>query len=110
MPARHAEARNIVFPEQAVPQDDSSMKILTSLALIDPAVLPALRMAGTVFLMINLIGGAYIFLNRHRFFDRDPNVTNDVAAVRHLRVEVVLVPWLALTATLLGLLIRFWLT
>ena len=40
--------------------------------------------------MINLIGGAYIFLNRHRFFDRDPNVTNDVAAVRHLRVEVVL--------------------
>ena len=71
------------------------MKILTSLALIDPAVLPALRMAGTVFLMINLIGGAYIFLNRHRFFDRNPNVTNDVAAVRHLSVEVVLVPWLA---------------
>ena len=85
------------------------MKNLTSLALIDPAVLPALRIAGTIFLIINLIGGAYIFLNRHRFFDRDPDVANDVAAVRHLRVEVVLVPWLALTTTILILLINFWL-
>ena len=85
------------------------MKNLTSLALIDPAVLPALRIAGMIFLILNLLGGAYIFVNRHRFFDRDPNVDNDVAAVRHLRVEVMLVPWLALTATILILLISFWL-
>jgi hypothetical protein len=39
---------------------------------------------------------------------RDPDVGNDISAVRHLRVEVVLVPWLALTAALLGLLISFW--
>lgn len=85
------------------------MKIMNAVALINSAALPPLRIAGTVFLIINLIGGAYIFLNRHRFFDRDPDVDNDISAVRHLRVEVVLVPWLALTATLLGLLIRFWL-
>jgi len=27
-----------------------------------------------------LDGGAYIFRNRHRFFDRDPNVDNDIPA------------------------------
>lgn len=85
------------------------MKILNAIALINSAALPALRIAGTVFLFIDLVGGVYIFLNRHRFFDRDPDVDNDISAVRHLRVEVVVVPWLALTATLLGLLIRSWL-
>ena len=74
-----------------------SMKILNALALINPAALPALRIAGTIFLLLNLIE-AHIFLNRHRFFDRDPDVENDIAAVRHMRVEVVLIPWLAVTA------------
>jgi hypothetical protein len=85
------------------------MKNLNMLALIDPTALPALRIAGTVFLILNLIGGGYIFLNRHLFFDRDPNVANDLAAVRHLRVEVVLVPWLSITTLLTILLISFWL-
>ena len=85
------------------------MKNLILLALVDPAVLPALRIAGTAFLIMNLIGGAYIFLNRHRFFDRDPNVDNDITAVRHMRIEVVLIPWLFVTAVILILLISFWL-
>jgi len=85
-----------------------SMKILNAFALINPAALPALRIAGTIFLLLNLIGGAYIFLNRHRFFDPDPDVENDIAAVRHIRVEVVLIPWLAVTAVTLILLISFW--
>jgi hypothetical protein len=59
------------------------------LALINPAALPALRIAATVFFIINLVGGAYIFRNRHRFFDRDP--------------------WFALTTLILILLISFWL-
>ena len=84
------------------------MKILNALALIDPAALPALRVAGTIFLMINLLGGGYIFFNRHRFFDRDPEVENDISAVRHLRVEVVLIPWLTVTTVNLILLINFW--
>jgi hypothetical protein len=42
-------------------------------------------------------------------FYRDRNVDNDVAAVRHLRVEVMLVQWLAMTATILILLINSWL-
>jgi hypothetical protein len=78
------------------------------LAQIDPTVLPALRIAATFFLIINLIGGTYIFLNRHRFFDQDPSVDNDIPTVRKLRMEVVMIPWLVLTTLLLILLIYFW--
>jgi hypothetical protein len=79
------------------------------LALINPAVLPALRISATFFLVINLIGGTYIFRNRHRFFDQDLNVDNDIPAVRKLRMEVVMIPWLVLTTLLLILLINLWL-
>ena len=78
------------------------------LALINPAALPALRIAATIFLIINLIGGTYIFLNRHRFFDRDSNVDNDIPAVRKLRMEVLMIPWLGLTSLLVILLIYLW--
>src|ERR1700720_4170135 len=54
------------------------------LSVINPTALPALRIAGTFFLVINLIGIVYIFRNRHRFFGRDPNVTDDIPAVRKL--------------------------
>ena len=79
------------------------------LALINPAALPALRIAATFFLIIYLLFGAYIFRNRHRFFDRDPNVDDDIPAMRKLRVEVVMVPWFILTTLILILLIGFWL-
>jgi hypothetical protein len=78
------------------------------LASINPAALPALRIAATFFLVINLIGGTYIFRNRHRFFDQDSNVDNDIPAVRKLRIEVVMIPWLVLTALLVILLIYLW--
>ena len=79
------------------------------LAQINPTVLPALRIAATFFFIVNLLGGVYIFRNRHRFFDRDPNVDNDIPAMRKLRVEVVMVPWCVLTTLVLILLIGFWL-
>jgi hypothetical protein len=78
------------------------------LALINPAVLPALRIAATFFFIINLVGGVYIFRNRHRFFDRDPTLDNDIPAMRKLRVEVVMVPWFVLTTLILILLVAFW--
>jgi len=77
------------------------------LALIDPTALPALRFAGTFFLIINILAMVYIFHNRHRFFGSDPNVDNDIPAVRNLRVEVVMIPWLVLTSLLVILLIGF---
>jgi hypothetical protein len=82
--------------------------IYNMLALINPAALPALRIAATFFFLIYLAGGAYIFRNRHRFFDRDPNVDNDIPTVRKLRIEVVMLPWLFLTTLLVILLINLW--
>ena len=78
------------------------------LAAINPVALPALRIAATFFLLINLVGGTYIFRNRHRFFDQDSNVDNDIPAVRKLRIEVVTIPWLVVTTLILILLIYFW--
>jgi len=78
------------------------------LAAINPVALPALRIAATLFLFINLAGGTYIFLNRHRFFDQDSSVDNDIPAVRKLRMEVVMIPWLVLTTLLVILLICLW--
>jgi hypothetical protein len=80
----------------------------TTMLALNPEALPALRIAATFFLIVNLIGGIYIFRNRHRFFDRDRNVDNDIPAVRRLRLEVVMVPWLILTSLLVILLIYFW--
>jgi hypothetical protein len=82
---------------------------MNTLALINPAALTALRVAATFFFVVNLLGGVYIFRNRHRFFDRDPNVDNDIPAVRKIRVEVVMIPWFVLTTLILILLIGFWL-
>src|SRR6476661_1088343 len=79
------------------------------LAQVNPTVLPALRIAATFFFIINVLGGAYIFRNRHRFFDLDPNVDNEIPATRKLRVEVVTIPWCVLTTLVLILLIGFWL-
>ena len=78
------------------------------LGVINSAALPALRIAATFFFLIYLAGGAYIFRNRHRFFDRDPSVDNDIPAVRKVRIEVLTIPWLVLTTLILILLINFW--
>jgi len=78
------------------------------LAAINPVALPALRIAATFFLIVNIVGGTYIFRNRQRFFDRDPNVDGDIPAMRKLRVEVVMLPWLTLTTLLFILLIYLW--
>jgi hypothetical protein len=78
------------------------------LSQVNPAALPALRIAATFFFLIYLLFGAYIFRNRQRFFGRDPNVDNDIPAVRKVRIEVVAIPWLVLTMLILILLIRFW--
>ena len=78
------------------------------LAQINPVVLPALRIAATFFLLVNIIGGLYIFRNRHRFFDQDPNISEDIEPVRKLRVEVVMIPWSTLTLALVILLIYLW--
>jgi hypothetical protein len=85
------------------------MKTLeTILGVINPAAVPALRIAGALFLIIYLLAGAYFFRNRHRFFDRDPRIDGDNDATRHIRIEVVLIPWLGVTTLLLVLWLGLW--
>ena len=83
-------------------------RIESIVAAINPDALPALRIAATFFFTINVLFMVYVFRNRRRFFTRDPNVDNDIPAVRHLRVEVILIPWTFVTTVILVLLIRFW--
>jgi hypothetical protein len=78
------------------------------IGLINPAALPALRIAGGMFLIINLLAGAYIVRHWRRLFGRDLEVEQDTEAVRHLRVEVVLIPWIAMTTVLVLEWLRLW--
>jgi hypothetical protein len=70
------------------------------IASINPAALPALRIAGGMVLIIYLLAGAYLFRRRRELFSRDPQVEQDTDAARHTRVAVVLIPWLAVTTVL----------
>jgi hypothetical protein len=83
-------------------------EIMIMIALIDPAALPALRTAGAVFLIINLLAGAYGLRHWRRLFGRDPRVDGDIAAVRQLQIIVIVIPWLFLTIRLLVEWVKLW--
>jgi hypothetical protein len=78
------------------------------IALIEPAGIPALRIAFTVAVIFFLVGGVFVWRRRHQFFDRDPNVENDFPVVRHNREEVILFVWGGLTLVLLSILYQVW--
>ena len=78
------------------------------IALVNPAAVPALQIAGGLFLIIHLLAGTYIFRHRRRLFGRDPEVKGDIEAVRHVRMELILIPWAALTTVLIVEWIGLW--
>lgn len=78
------------------------------IAVIEQAGVPALRVAFTLALMVFLLGGVFIFRRRQQFFDRDPNVENDVPVVRHNREEAILFVWSGLTLALLSIVYQVW--
>ena len=78
------------------------------IALIEQAGVPALRVAFTVAVIIFLFGGIFIFRRRHQFFDRDPDVDNDVPVVRRNREEAIMFVWGGLTLVLLYVLDQVW--
>ena len=83
-------------------------QVTSSIAVIEQAGIPALRIAFTIAVVVFLYGGVLIFRRRHQFFDRDPNVLNDVPVVRHNREEVILFVWGGITLVLLGILLQVW--
>ncbi len=78
------------------------------IAVVEQAGIPALRVAFTVAVIIFLFAGVFIWRRRHQFFDRDPNVENDIPVVRHNREEEILFVWGGLTLVLLGILYQVW--
>jgi len=80
------------------------------LAPLQPAGLPALHVISVIAVIIFAGFGIYICRNRHRFFGRDPELPDyqDSPAVRHIRVELVLLIWGALMLVVLSLLYQIW--
>jgi hypothetical protein len=86
-----------------------SDQVTPLIAVIEQAGVPALRVAFTVAVIVFLFAGIIIFRRRHQFFDRDPNVENDVPVVRHNRLEEILFVWGGITTVLIFILIQVWL-
>lgn len=78
------------------------------IASINPAALPALRIAGAAFLIINLLAGAWLWRHRRQLFGPDSNVPGDRPAVRQLQAIVLGIPWLFITFRLLYCWLALW--
>ena len=78
------------------------------LSAIVPAALPALRVAGALFLIVNLLAGAWAWRHRRRLFGPDSTVDGDRPAVRYLQAIVLGVPWLFLTFRLVYEWVAVW--
>jgi len=83
-------------------------RVAAFIAVIELQGVPALRVGFTLAVLVFLFAGVFIFRRRHQFFDRDPNVENDVPVVRHNREEEILFVWIGLTLVLLGILYQVW--
>jgi hypothetical protein len=78
------------------------------LGAIEQAGVPALRVAFTAAVIVFLMAGIYIWRGRHHFFDRDPDVDNDIPVVRHNREEVIFFVWSGLTLVLFSICYEVW--
>ena len=78
------------------------------IALINPDALPALRIAGALFLVINLVAGAWAWRHRRQLFGPDSTAEGDRPATRQLQAIVLGIPWLFLTFRLLSIWVGTW--
>jgi hypothetical protein len=85
--------------------ETSSLHVI---AMIEQAGVPALRVGFTLAVIVFALAGVFIWRRRHQFFDRDPNVENDVPVARHNREEEILLVWGGLTLVLVSILHQVW--
>ena len=78
------------------------------IALIDPAARPALIVAATFFIIVNLLAGVYVIRNWRLLFGPDPTIDGDKQATRYLQMLVITIPLLILTFRLVIELVEFW--
>ena len=76
----------------------------------DEAGLPALHVISIIAAGIFAGIGACIYRRRHQLFDRDPQLADyqDGPAVRHVRLELVVIVWGALMLVMLATLYAIW--
>jgi hypothetical protein len=77
-------------------------------AVIEQEAVPALRVGFTLAVIFLLFVGILVWRRRHQFFDRDPDVDNDVPVVRHNREEEIVLVWSGMTMVLLFILYQVW--
>ena len=78
------------------------------IAVIEHGSVPALRVGFTLAVIVFLFAGVFIWRRRHLFFDRDPNVEDDVPVIRRNREEAILFVWSGLMLVLLSILYQVW--
>jgi hypothetical protein len=78
------------------------------LAALVPSALPALRVARALFLIVNLLGGAWLWRHRRQLFGPDSTAPGDRPATRYLQVMAVGIPWLFITFRLLYVWVATW--
>jgi hypothetical protein len=81
---------------------------LLTTAVIEQEGVPALRVGFTLAVIFLLFVGILVWRRRHQFFDRDPDVDNDVPVVRHNREEEIVLAWSGMTMVLLFILYQVW--
>jgi hypothetical protein len=79
-----------------------------SLAAIETAGVPAIRVAFTLAVIGCAAIGLHIYRKRHQLFDRDPEVENDFPEVRRVRLEEITFVWSALMIVLLCICVAAW--
>lgn len=86
------------------------MKLPSLLCTIAHAGQPALSVISLLPVFVFAAAGLWIFRNRHRLFDRDPEVAEyqDSPGVRHIRLELVLVIWGTLMLLAVATCVRIW--
>lgn len=84
------------------------METANFIGQIQSPALPALRVIVTIVVLVLAGAGLFIYHNRHRLFDRDPNVEDDIPAVRDIRLEELILVWGALTLVVLSILYQVW--
>jgi hypothetical protein len=77
-------------------------------AVIEQAGVPTLRVGFTLAVIFFLLAGIFVWRSRHQFFDRDPNVENDVPVVRHNREEAIIFVWSGMMLVLICILYQVW--
>ena len=84
------------------------MQTIRLIGEIQAAAIPALRVAFSIAVLVLAGAGLFAYHKRPQFFDRDPNVDNDVPVARHNRVEEVVFVWSGLMLVLLSILYEVW--